>query len=149
MKSKRFYMIVSKPSSISDSFFTLLNFLFFLTTSLFISSCSSTVHIIDDYCVSHEWEPYNELFCNPGAENDVDIEYVKSIKWNAKYMIIEQQKPDCQGKWYLLIAHGDSLRCCCEDSLIGPFSETELNHQLKQNNISTSTMKVKVFDLLY
>ena len=109
---------------------------------LFTTSCSSMFHIIDDYCVSNEYDN-NQLFCNPEYKNSPFVEYVKSIKWDYKTIIVEQQLPNDQHNWFLVVDKNDSLHCYCLDSLFGPFSVQEKDSVLMAREIDISKLKEK------
>ena len=111
---------------------------------LVITSCSSMFHVVDDYCVSNEYDN-NQLFCNPGYKDSPFVEYVKSIKWNFKTIIVEQQLPNNQHNWFFVMAKSDSLHCYCLDSLLGPFSEQEKDSILVARKIDISKMKDKTW----
>jgi len=109
---------------------------------LVMTSCSSMFHIIDDYCVSNEYDN-NQFFCNPGYKDSPFVEYVKSIKWDFKTIIVEQQLSNNQHNWYLVMAKSDSLHCYCLDTLLGPFSEHEKDSVLEARQIDISKMEEK------
>ena len=111
--------------------------------SLLGTSCSSMFHVIDGYCVSNEYDN-NQLFCNPGCDN-LFIEYVKSIRWNSKNIIVEQLLSNNKQNWYLIVAKDDSLKCLCNDSLLGPFTVNEMDSVLTLRDIDTLKMKKKIW----
>lgn len=111
------------------------------------TSCSSTFHVIDDYCVSNEYDN-NQLFCNPGC-NNMFVEYVKSIRWNTKNILVEQLLPDNRQNWYLITAKDETLNCNCYDTLYGPFSQGKRDSILAVRGIDTLKMERKVWRTPY
>jgi len=108
---------------------------------LVMTSCSSMFHVIDDYCVSNEYDN-NQLFCNPGCAN-LFIEYVKSIRWDTKKIVVEQLMPDGKHNWYFILSKDVTLKCNCYDTLLGPLSEHEKDSVLEARQIDISKMEEK------
>ena len=104
------------------------------------TSCVSTYKIIDYYMVSNSIDN-NQLFCNPSFQHDPVVEYVKSIKWGEKIMIVEQELPNKEKKWFIIIATRDSLMCGCHDTLIGPMTQAEKDSMLNIRCINEKIMK--------
>ena len=121
----------------------------FLTIGLLliVTSCSSMFHVIDDYCVSNEYNN-NQLFCNPGCDN-LFIEYVKSIRWDTKKIVVEQLLPDGKQNWYFIVAKDSTLKCNCYDTLLGPFTGQEKDSVLKVKKIDISKMEEKEWSSPY
>ena len=82
------------------------------------------------------------LWCNPGCDYDARIDRVKSIRWDKKHIVVEQ-KENKQTNWYLIIASGEELMCCCRDTTIGPVSKTEMDYLIQSKDLNIKKMKRK------
>ena len=82
------------------------------------------------------------LMCKLGCYYDTRIDNVKSIKWDKKHIIVEQ-KENKQTNWYLIIASGEELMCCCRDTTIGPVSKTEMDYLIQSKDLNIKKMKRK------
>jgi hypothetical protein len=121
---------------------------------LFQSCIKSSFEITDNYIVKPIGVPIFtgddfgtkgwHLFCNPGCDYDVKIDNIKTVHWNKRHIVIEQQENE-KPNWYLIIAHGEELRCCNRDTIIGPVSKVELDSLIKMKNLNVVKMKKKHF----
>ena len=110
---------------------------------LSLQMCVSPFVISDYYMVYNEYEGHR-LMCKLGCDYDPFIDNVKSIKWDKKHIIVEQQE-NGQTNWYLIIASGEELRCCNRDTTISFNSKLELDRLIQKKNINVKKMKEKHF----
>lgn len=99
-----------------------------------MSGCNSPIRI-EDYYILYPPDDYCDsyyLTCKLADENDPLIKDITYIKWS-KEMIILQQTDSC---WWVIKAHGKTLKCCNNDSLIGPLDENAINsYKLKMTDV--------------
>ena len=114
-----------------------INDSFSLTDNYFVKAGGERIFPGDDFGTNGYF-----LMCNPGCDYDARIDNVKSIQWDKKYIIVEQ-KENKQTNWYLIIANGEELMCCCRDTTIGPISRTEMDYLIQSKNLNVKKMKRK------
>ena len=110
-------------------------------------NCINRPFPIADYYMIYSDDEFGDghyLICKLGCENDPFIENIKSIQWDKRHIIVEQQEKE-KSNWYLIIARGEELLCCNRDTTIGAVSKAEIDSLLKEKNINIKKMKKKHF----
>lgn len=105
---------------------------------IMISSCNSNPFVVTDNYVIYSEDEYGNgyyLKCKLGCDQDARIEYVKSIKWSDKYLFVQQKNGEQNIQWYIIEAKGEKLLCCNNDTLIGPFTEKQVEKYMSEHGI--------------
>lgn len=97
--------------------------IYFILTIL-LCGCNNSINLIDYYWVYPEDEFGNGyyLICKLSSEDDPKIENIKSVFWNEKYIIIEQNISS-KYNWLIIEAKNKKLKCGCGDKILGHFEE--------------------------
>jgi hypothetical protein len=88
----------------------------------------SELHLHSDYYVTRDGEFGEGWFfeSNPGAVGIPQIDNLKSVAWNSRLIVIEQQFPgtDAPNVWWIVATAGDELMSG-NDTILGPLTTTE------------------------
>ena len=96
--------------------------------------------ILDEYYVykySDHHDGENVLFCKLSCENDPVIENVELVEWNDSTIIVKTNSDN-------FIIEGSEkfgLCCCCENQVIGPLNNAELNEFKERTNFVSRNRK--------
>lgn len=99
---------------------TLFNFILFF----FLISCSPTsIKLVDDYYIYSPDDYYatHYLKCKLSSDHDPVIDSVRAVYWNDSTIIIRREGRTYN--WWVIKSSGEKLKCCNNDSIIGPISE--------------------------
>ena len=122
----------------------IINLIFAILVVITLTRCIRVFQVTDNYFVhsANEFGNGYYLFCNPSCEYDAFIENLKSIKWDKKHIIVEQQE-NGKTNWYMIIAKGEKLMCCNSDTIIKAVSQIEMDSLIRVKNVNVNKMKKK------
>jgi len=101
---------------------------------ILITGCESKFQLQDNYYLYPDDEFGNGyyLMCNPGCSDFESLQYITRLQWNEKYIIVNTVKKG----WFVIKARGTELKCCNNDSLIGPMDSIEIEKYITKENIN-------------
>ncbi len=102
---------------------------FVLLLCCFSLSCSKApIDLVDYYRIypQDEFGSGYYLTCKMGSKQNLKIENICKVKWSHRLILIEQDN----NLWYLIKAKGDTLRCCNNDTVVGPIPYQSLKDKV-------------------
>ena len=97
---------------------------FYLILLYFFISCSSTsIKLVDDYYIYSPDDYYTTYYlkCKLSSDQDPVIDSVHVVCWNDSTIIIGRGREIYN--WWIIKASSEKLKCCNNDSVIGPVSD--------------------------
>ncbi len=98
---------------------------------IMLPCCSdNSIALIDEYRI-YPQDEFGEgyyLICKLGCKGDPKIENITTVKWNNSFILVKVKNP--LNHWYIIKAKGEVLKCCNNDTLIGPFSKEQMESYL-------------------
>ena len=98
------------------------------------------LHLHDYYYITRDMEFGEGCFleCNPGypfRDGMSQIDNLKSVAWNSRLIVVEQQFPgsDTSNVWWIVPASGEELMCG-NDTLLGPLTAMEKDAWLEAHS---------------
>lgn len=126
----------------------------FLTFPGCLGACesigSTQIHLHHDYYVHdnvvehlHGAMGYFALDCKMASPKDPMIgPDIVAVEWNTQ-IIIATRKTQQSKEYYIVLAAGEELQCGNNDSLLGPFSHSQLIQKRQELGLSTSLVNKK------
>lgn len=95
----------------------------FVLLFFFISCSSTNIKLVDYYYIYSPDDYYatHYLKCKLSSNHDPVIDSVRVVYWNDSTIIIGREGR--KYNWWVIKASGEKLKCCNNDSVIGPVSE--------------------------
>lgn len=116
---------------------------------LLLSGCFTGRQFLIDYYEISWGDFYTQgrkgycIGCQIRGESDKIIENIKSVKWNNKIIVVEQDNTDNEN-WFVIIAKGEALKCGNNDQTYGPLIKSQVDSILKANNTSNLNEKTLI-----
>ena len=101
----------------------MIKYFYFILLSLLVSCSSTGIKLVDEYYIYPPDEYYNSYYlkCKLSSDNDPIIDSVHIVYWNDSTIIIRREGRTYN--WWVIKSSGEKLKCCNNDSVIGPVSE--------------------------
>lgn len=112
-------------------------YIHFLLILCMMSCSSASVKLVDEYYICSPDDYYDTYYlkCKLSSDTDPEIDSLHIVYWNDSTIIVGRGEKKLS--WWIIKASSYTLKCCNQDTVMGPFSEHYIQKYMVKNNKTT------------